>query len=208
MNNKKTKNLILSLILAMLFAMFFVIMILVLCKYNFKIDKFIPYIAKHRTNFVTKFFKVITHIGSIYVLALITVLFLIFTKHKKDGLFAIANLCLSSLLIVIIKYIVRRARPQNVADIAETGFSFPSAHAMLSMAVFAVLIYFAFKYLKNKPQKICLAISLICLTFVVIYTRAYLGVHFVSDLLAGFVLSLALTITNILIYNKILNCKK
>ena len=79
---------------------------------------------------------------------------------------------------------------------------------MLSMAVFAVLIYFAFKYLKNKPLKIFLAISLSALTLIVAYTRAYLGVHFVSDLLAGLILGLALTITNILIYNKILNRKK
>ena len=208
MKQSKIKNIILSIILATLYACFFVFLILVLCKYNFKIDKFIPYIAKHRTKFATNYFKIITYAGSIYFLILVVLLFLIFTKNKKDGLFAACNLICASAFCVIIKYIVRRVRPQNVTAIVETGFSFPSAHAMLSVAVFAVLIYFAFKYLKNKPLKICLAIALTCLTFVVIYTRAYLGVHFVSDLLAGFVFGLALTITNILIYNKFLNRKK
>ena len=208
MKQSKIRNIIISIILATLFVGFFVLLILVLCKYNFKMDKFIPYIAKHRTKFATNFFKIITNVGSIYFLILVVLVFLIFTKNKKDGLFAAANLTVIGVLCVIIKYIVRRVRPQNVAAVAEIGFSFPSAHAMLSVAVFAVLIYFAFKYFKNKTLKISLAISLSCLTIVVIFTRAYLGVHFVSDLLAGFILGLALTITNILIYNKILNSKK
>ena len=208
MKQAKSRNIILSIILATLYVGFFSLLILVLCRYSFKIDKYIPYIAQHRTKFATSYFKVITHAGSIYFLILVVLLFLIFTKHKKDGLFAAANLTCVGVASVIIKYLVRRVRPQNVAAIAETGFSFPSAHAMLSVAVFAVLIYFAFKYFKNKTLKFSIAISLSCLILVIIFTRAYLGVHFVSDLLAGFFLGLALTITNILIYNKILNCKK
>lgn len=198
----KTKNLILYLISGLLFAGFLAIAILVACKHVFWLDKFNVLVAKHRAVSATKFFKIFTYFGSFYVLAAIALLCLILFKNKKNGLFVVANLAICALISTVVKFVVRRARPL-LAIVKETGFSFPSAHAMLSVAVYAVLIYFAFKFLKSKPLKTIIAILLCAIIFVVAFSRAYLGVHFVSDLVAGALLGLAVTIFNITIFNKL-----
>lgn len=191
---------------AIFFIAFLSIAILVGVKHNFKIDKFVEILSRHRVSAVTKFLKIFTYLGSIYVLAAIALICLAALKNKKDGLFVVCNLGICAICSTIVKYIVRRARPVWQA-VKETGYSFPSAHAMLSVAVYVALMYFAFKHLKNKPLKIFIALFLTIVIIVVGFSRNYLGVHFVTDIIGGMLFGLAITLLNIAIYEKILNKK-
>lgn len=71
------------------------------------------------------------------------------------------------------------------------GYSFPSGHSMISAAFYGFLIYLIYKKVKNKKFKITLIIVLSILIVSIGISRIYLGVHYTSDVLAGFTVSVS-----------------
>ena len=144
---------------------FAIIAVLVLCNYKFTIDGFNVAVANGRNKGLTGFFKVFTHIGSGFIaipVVLIIFLAMFFAfKEKRLGAFSAVFFGAVCVANFIIKRMVRRMRPEHLMIIEETGFSFPSGHAMMSFALFAILAFLAFKFIKNKPLKY----SLIALFF-------------------------------------------
>lgn len=206
MEKKINKKLLLNIMVSSIALIGFLsIAILVLCKYNFKIDKFNVFVANNRNNFLTSFFKIFTHLGSFYTLAVLALVgvILIWFVMKNKRLSAFYAVCFACVCIAnyVIKQIVRRVRPEHLMIIEETGFSFPSGHAMMTFAFFALAIHFVVKFINNKPLKITL-ISVFSLVIVAIgFSRIYLGVHYLTDILAGFLISCVFVLAFIMIYN-------
>ena len=137
-------------------------------------------IAKFMTNFG----------GAIFVISLTTILFFVI-KDKKIGISIITNLGIVTILNQIIKFIMQRPRPTEFRIIEETGYSFPSGHSMVSLAFYGYLIYLIYKYIKNKYVKWTLITILSILICLIGISRIYLGVHYTSDVLGGFLLSIS-----------------
>ena len=212
MQKKINKNLI-SIILASVSAVaFLVLAILVLCDYSSKIDAFNNFVANNRTNGLTAFFKLFTHIGSFYtlaVLAIIGVVLLYFVfKQKRFAIFSGACFACVCIANFVIKQIVRRVRPENLMIIEETGFSFPSGHAMMTFAFFALAIWCVCKFIKNKSLKIILTIIFSILIVTVSFSRIYLGVHYLTDILAGWFVTFAIIVVFMLVHNTKLFTKR
>ena len=185
---------------------FVLLLILVASKYNFKIDRLGEWFFARRNKFFTGFFKYFTYLGSVYFFAFLALLLLAFTKNKRVGLIAILNLIASSACVVVVKFIIRRDRPIYMA-VSETGFSFPSAHALISIAFYGLMIFLVLKYLKHKPLKIILTILLSVVIILLGLSRIYLGVHYTSDVFAGFLLGGLILAVNILLYDWMFNFK-
>lgn len=164
-------------------------------------DKLAFSLFKIRTPLLTKIFLIITNLGSPYVLIVLTLLSFLL-KNKKLSFIITGNLGLITIINQVLKFIVKRPRPSDLFLIVETGYSFPSGHSMVSLSFYGLLIYFIYKYFKNKKLKIFL-ITLLSLIIVLIgVSRVYLGVHFVSDVISGFLLSLSYLIIFIKVINK------
>ena len=156
---------------------------------------------------ITPIAKIITFLASTYFFIGLSILLLIMIKNKKTGLSIIVNLGLSALTNFIVKNIVQRPRPIDHRLISETGFSLPSGHSMVSMAFYGYLIYLTYKYIKNKKLKISLTIFLSLLIFLVGLSRIYLGVHYITDVLAGYLLGISYLIIYINVINNVLKNK-
>lgn len=184
---------------------FLAIMILVLCDYNFKIDKFNVVVAENRVPGLTSFLKVFTHLGSFYtlaVLALIGVVLIWFVmKNKRMSAFYAGSFAVVCIANFVIKQIARRIRPEHLMIIEETGFSFPSGHAMMTFAFFALAIHFVWKTIKNKPLKITLISVFSALILGIGFSRIYLGVHYLTDIIAGFLISYVIVAVCLMVYN-------
>ena len=115
----------------------------------------------------------------------------IFSKKKKILLTIPINLAIATALNVLLKNIVERPRPEGYRLIDETGYSFPSGHSMISAAFYGLLIYIIWKNLKNKTLRLILCVALSILTILIGVSRIYLGVHYASDVVGGFVISIA-----------------
>ncbi len=188
---------------------FFVIEFFVVHFASLKIDEIFYFIFHDNieSNFMTNFYKVFTYIGSFYGLIVISLILLIALKNKRLGILTIVNLIVVGVFNFVIKIIVRRPRPYGINIITESGFSFPSGHAMMSIAFFGLLIYFAYKFIKNKGMKIFFVILFIVIIFMLGVSRIYLGVHYFSDVLAGFLMGYVILSFDIFLFNRLDNCK-
>ncbi|PKV62593.1 phosphatase PAP2 family protein [Pontibacter ramchanderi] len=86
------------------------------------------------------------------------------------------------------KKVISRDRPTEVAFYPERNFSFPSGHATTSMALWGILAYFGYRHLYRKRLRNAVVAAAGMLILLVGFSRIYLGVHFLSDVLAGFLL--------------------
>ena len=155
---------------------------------------------------VTPIMKIVTFFGGATCLIGLTIILFIIIKNKKIGLVIGINLITITILNQLFKFILQRPRPTEYRIINESGYSFPSGHSMISMAFYGFLIYLIYKYVKNKKIKY-ISITLISALIIFIgISRIYLGVHYTSDVLAGFLFSISYLIIFILIANnKVLN---
>jgi undecaprenyl-diphosphatase len=140
------------------------------------------------------FLKVVTTLGSSWWLTIVVAAaswFLLRAGRRRAALFLVATSITDGLLIRLVKALVSRPRPSLLLPVATaTGKSFPSGHAMGATAVYgAVLIVFADR-LSRRARRLAVAGWLV-LVVSVAFTRLALGVHYITDVLAGFVLGCA-----------------
>ncbi|MFC5577635.1 phosphatase PAP2 family protein [Lysobacter niabensis] len=110
------------------------------------------------------------------------VVILAITRRAREGLFAGLALGGSALLNLMTKQLFARERPSLWESIApETSFSFPSGHAMGSMTLAWVWVLLAWR----TPWRWPVVIAMLLFTVIVGLSRVYLGVHYPSDILAG-----------------------
>ena len=154
------------------------------------------------SDFTTPIVKFITNFGGAIFLITLTITLFILIRNKKIGLSIFSNLVIITILNQLLKRILQRPRPTEYRIIEETGYSFPSGHSMISMAFYGYLIYLIYKYAKNKYIKWTSIILLSILICSIGISRIYLGVHYTSDVLGGFLISISYLIIYISVVNK------
>ena len=154
------------------------------------------------SDFATPIAKFITNFGGAIFLITLTVILVILIKNKKIGLSIFSNLIIITVLNQLLKRILQRPRPTEFRIIEETGYSFPSGHSMVSMAFYGYLIYLIYKYVENKYVKWTSIVLLSILICTIGVSRIYLGVHYTSDVLGGFLVSISYLILFISTVNK------
>ena len=115
---------------------------------------------------LTRFFKTITILGNTPVqaiIAIVAVIWLYLRQYKAEAIFVGASGLLASILIVSLKYIYQRQRPSITHLVHASGYSFPSGYAITGLLIFLVGL-----------------------------SRIYVGVHYLTDVLAGFTLAFGL----------------
>jgi len=159
-------------------------------------------VATMRTPELDQLFYAVTWLGSLRVVAALAVaglLLALLARRPREALLLPLVAALSWLSAEEgLKYVLARPRPPLAdARVLETSFSFPSTHATVSAAFYGTAAYFLIRGLRRDSAKIMIGILAALLVLMVGVSRAYLGVHFPSDVLAGWMLGflwLALTV--------------
>ncbi len=162
-------------------------------------------ISKSISEYMTPVAKVITRFGNAESLIIITILLFLIVKDKKIKWAIPINLVCSTILNFTLKNIIQRPRPIEYRIINANGYSFPSGHSMVSMAFYGFLIYLIYKNVKNKYIKIISILILSTLIFLIGASRIYLGVHYTSDVIGGFLLSISYLVLYVGILKRINN---
>ena len=156
--------------------------------------------SDHLTNIMTIF----TNIGGGYCLTAISLLLLAVVKNKKKVLTIIINLVIVFLTSQIVKLILRRSRPSGVFLAYANGYSYPSGHSMVSMAYYTFIAYLLCKNSNNKLFKILTIIITTLIVLLIGFSRIYLGVHYITDVIGGYLLS----VTYLMIFLNFINHRK
>ena len=182
---------------------FIIIMILVItCNITTFDDNIYNLLYSLRSSSMDLIMKTITQFGNTIPVIIITLVLMITLTSRKEVFLIGSNTILTVGSNQILKHIICRPRPNHLRLIVENGYSFPSGHAMISICLYGLLIYLVNKKIKNKLLKIVLTILLIILILGIGISRIYVGVHYPSDVLGGYLLSLSILIFNITIVNK------
>lgn len=139
--------------------------------------------------------KNITALGSTSVLIVVILSvsgFLMLHKNYKSAVLILITSCIGVGLVILLKNTFGRARPELVSHLVEvTSRSYPSGHTTMSAVVYLSLASMLAHLQDRKRVKIYSITIAILLTFMVGISRVYLGVHYPSDVLAGWALGLS-----------------
>lgn len=149
----------------------------------------VQFFETYRTQFFNDFFQLFTYFGSIKFLlplCLMISIFLFIRKRYIEILFLFITLFGVRWLNELLKEVFKRDRPALHPLVSEKGYSFPSGHVMNSIAVYAfiffLILYVLHVEIKRKVLIILIPIFIISL---VVISRMYLGVHNLTDVVAG-----------------------
>ena len=177
-------------------------------QYNmFQIDTGIMnLVLAFRNEWLTKLMIFFTYLGDWQVivgLAVAAIIILARLKKTREIIFLAAALISGELIKELLKLLIRRQRPDAVFSlISENGYSFPSGHALMSVVFYGAIAYFIYKLYQKMWQKIVLAAVFAALIFLIGFSRVYLGVHWVSDVVAGWLVGFLILIFLILIFKR------
>ena len=131
----------------------------------------------------------LTALGGVVILTLLTVMvtgYLIVQGKRATALFIVASIVSGSLLATLLKGVFQRPRPEIVAHLVDvSSTSFPSGHAMNSAIVYLTLGGLLARTHEDRPIRIYILTVAILLTLIIGCSRVYLGVHWPTDVLAG-----------------------
>jgi membrane-associated phospholipid phosphatase len=145
--------------------------------------------VRERSTGATTFFTIMTIIGGPAGLAvLLTIVGIILAVRRRWSwlIYLAVSAGGGALLNLELKRYFARARPVAAEMLRRAnGYSFPSGHAMGSAVAFGALSYLAFRAIKSWPAKTAVIAFFYTLVAAVALSRVYLGVHWISDVLAG-----------------------
>jgi membrane-associated phospholipid phosphatase len=148
-------------------------------------------LLRWRSDGLTRFLIFITDIGDgrgyLVVIALLVAYFFIRHRSWKFILQTVVVLLLATLSNMALKQVINRSRPAIEHLVNVYSLSYPSGHAMSAMGFYGFLIFLVARYKMNYFLKFGLIIFLAALIFFIGLSRIYLGVHYPSDVLAGFI---------------------
>jgi undecaprenyl-diphosphatase len=146
----------------------------------------------HTTVWRNKFILFITFLGNHKFLVpanLLLLFYFLMVKHISWFSIRIAAISLSSLaLMLLLKALFRRKRPLAPLLNAVRGLSFPSGHAIMSMTFYGLIIYIIYQTIPGETAKFLLISLLLLVILLIAFSRIYLRVHYLSDVLAGLVI--------------------
>lgn len=142
-----------------------------------------------RTQELTDIMKFFSFVGMdiIIILSIIIPLFLFVKKRFRDSILFTTMISLGMVINYSLKLLIQRERPIGFALIEEPTFSFPSGHSMNSFIFFVTIAYFVYKYSKNRVLTILVFLTSGMFIFMIGISRVYLGVHYPSDILGGYI---------------------
>ena len=133
------------------------------------------------------FLGTLTNLGSIYVVVMVAVIvgvILFIRKNRWRLLSLFLAVGIGQAVLNILKVIFQAPRPKT--EMYVFSYSFPSGHVFSATVTYGFCIYLTFRLINNTTVKWIVSALLAILILAIGFSRIYLGVHWLSDTLAGY----------------------
>ncbi len=152
----------------------------------------IDWVYSFRSDVLTVLMKGITFLGGeIFItIGILVLLGVLYQKHKVSTFNFTVLLVFGTIINLVLKLVYQRQRPNYLPLMFEATHSFPSGHAMNSFIFYACVAYFINRNTKNVKVRIFSVSFFGVLIGLIGLSRIYLGVHYPSDVLAGYIAGL------------------
>lgn len=152
-------------------------------------NKILKFVSENQTPALTRFTIFISGFGSsiFFLTASAVVAIYLYFRNKIDSFIFVVILYSAVILNIFLKYYYNRPRPEFDALVIENSNSYPSFHAMISLVLYSAIAYVIYKSTKNVKLSILISVLFGILILLIGLSRLYLGVHYPSDVLAGYV---------------------
>nr|WP_295970917.1 phosphatase PAP2 family protein [uncultured Bacillus sp.] len=138
----------------------------------------------------TAIMKFFTQIGSAQIVIVLSIFILFFLykvlKHRTELVLFCIVMVGSPLLNGLLKQTFQRARPEWHRLIDIGGYSFPSGHAMNAFTLYGILTFLLWRHISSKTGRSVLIVISSCMIALIGISRVYLGVHYPSDIIGGY----------------------
>lgn len=173
--------------------------------------EWISFIQGHETHMLTQIMSFFTFIGAGVPIMFITIVivFVLYSvlHYRWELIFFLSVLLGSGLLNYALKLLFQRNRPTLHRIIEANGYSFPSGHSMAAFTLYGVLCYLLWKHVDRSVGRILLIILGSIMILCIGISRIYLGVHYPSDVVGGYLASGAWLAFSIGTYEHFLHMK-
>ncbi len=157
------------------------------------------------TPFLTDFMLFVTYIGSpqsMTAIAIAALLVLVVTKKYKHVVHFVLALSVCALAIWAIKNSVQLPRPAQAAILTESGYSFISGHAAFASTFIILMLHIYLPHVHLRALRwLCIAFGALAALLIGV-SRLYLGVHYATDVVGGFILGSAVGFISIFLYKR------
>ena len=166
-------------------------------------DAVIAFWQSVEAGWLTSVFKASSLSGEVYWYFAVSVILLVVPRSRaRYGLPLFLATSVSGVANIVAKALFRVARPDTHRLIAESGFSYPSAHAMVGAAFAFMLALLLIRHLASRAASVALACLLGLDAVVIGISRVYLGVHWPVDVLGGYLAGVACSVVVILVLDQ------
>jgi membrane protein DedA with SNARE-associated domain/membrane-associated phospholipid phosphatase len=162
-----------------------------------------------QTPLITAIMKIITRFGGGLIILIGSIFSVIyFFLHRKfaDLVIYLATIIGGSVLVLVLKNAIHRPRPVVLVPLLHVqGWSFPSGHALMSVIFWGIITYFLIRYQNSWKIRAFFVVALGFLISLISFSRLYLEVHYLSDIIGGIVgglIWLTFTITGLEVYQR------
>lgn len=156
-------------------------------------SKVIGAIQGLETPLLTKVMKFFTFVGSAPVVIVLSILLIIYLyrvlHHRLELILFVSAIIGSAVLNQILKQVFHRVRPNLHRLIDISGYSFPSGHAMNAFTVYVIISFLLWRHIPSKWGRSLLIFLSTVMILAIGTSRIYLGVHYPSDIIGGYLAS-------------------
>jgi undecaprenyl-diphosphatase len=153
----------------------------------------ISFVQSFEAPMLTPIMKFFTFIGGTIPIVVISllVLFLLYKvlKHRSELILFVAVIAGANILFASLKLLFHRERPDLHRLIEASNYSFPSGHATNAFALYGILTFLLWRHISNRQGRTILIILSVFMILAIGMSRIYLGVHYPSDVIAGYFIS-------------------
>lgn len=148
------------------------------------------------------FYKLITNLANTKFFIGVCLLSFLLVKNKTLAFIINVLMIVNALIVFIFKHLFKRERPNKKRLVNEKGYSYPSGHTVSAVSFYGFLLAYLLFNVGSLPFQILTFFVITFLIYLIGYSRIFLGVHYLSDIVGGVLIGSAyLLIFTYIVFN-------